>query len=168
MSEKPGAGRRGEPAGDGGWLPRGTQLAIAATLAAAVALGWLVTDRLDIGAAVGSAAVVVLLLGRGIMALVALLSRGKVVAPEKRPPFAANYPRTPEMDRLLAAFRAGDYAYVRREAPAVAERSDDEGVKRAALDLRRRLEPEPVALYLLGLGVALLLALYGYYLQQSH
>ena len=76
-----------------------------------------------------------------------------------RPPFARPYPRTPELDRLVRAFQAGDYATVRAEAPKLAAGAADPEVAAAARDLRGRLEPDPMVLYLLGLAVALLVFL---------
>ncbi len=87
---------------------------------------------------------------------------------DRRPAFARSYPRSPELDRLLLAFEAGNYGLVRTEAAALAERSDDQALRDAALDLRRRIEPGPTAIYLWAIGVALLLFLFGYYLMQTH
>ena len=79
------------------------------------------------------------------------------------PAFAARFPRHPDLDRLLQAFEAGNFAYVRREAPRLAKRTDDAKVRAAAQELRRRIDPEPTSMFLWALGVALLLFLYGYY-----
>jgi hypothetical protein len=73
--------------------------------------------------------------------------------------FARSFPDDPELGRLVAAFEAGDYHTVREEAPKLAERTQDPLVRQAALDLRRRIDPDPVQLYLLGLTLALLLFL---------
>jgi hypothetical protein len=72
-----------------------------------------------------------------------------------RPPFAGHYPRTPEIDRLLGAFESGDYATVRSDAPKVAACATDPQVAEAARDLVRRTLPDPIALYLMGLTLAL-------------
>ncbi|HHH10509.1 MAG TPA: hypothetical protein ENK23_00320 [Sorangium sp.] len=72
------------------------------------------------------------------------------------------------LDRLVEAYRKGDYAYVREHAPALAAASQNERVRAAATDLRRRIEPAPVAALLWALGTALLLILFGYYLSRSH
>ncbi len=87
---------------------------------------------------------------------------------DKRPAFARSYPRNPEIDRLLQAFEAGNYGLVRSEAGALAERTDDDASRDAALDLRRRIEPGPTSVYLWAIGVALVVFLFGYYLMQSH
>lgn len=74
-------------------------------------------------------------------------------------PFLQGFPSTPELDRLVAAFRSGNYALVRREARAVADASGDPQVQQAALELRRRIDPDPLARYILLVSAGLLLAL---------
>jgi hypothetical protein len=69
------------------------------------------------------------------------------------------FPAHPELSRLSAAFEAGNYALIREEAPALAERAESPAVRAAALELRRRIEPDPLAKYLLALTAALLLLL---------
>jgi hypothetical protein len=90
--------------------------------------------------------------------------------PERQapPPFARDYPAHPELDRLVGAFTQGNYAAVRTGAEALATRSKDEAVQHAARDLRRRLDPEPTAIYLWGLGVGLSILLYVYYVMHAH
>ena len=73
--------------------------------------------------------------------------------------FAQNFPEDPELARLVAAFEAGDYRTVREEAPKLADRTQDPDVRRAALELRQRIDPDPLQLYLLGLTFALLVFL---------
>ena len=90
--------------------------------------------------------------------------RAEPDATTPRPAFAAQYPPSPELDALLAAFRAGNHAEVRAGANKLARDSEDDAVRRAALDLRRRLEPHPLSVYLLVLSLALLLVLVIYYL----
>lgn len=77
----------------------------------------------------------------------------------ERPRFLLSYPNDPELDRLVAAFERGDYATVRSDAPALAERAEDPEVRDAALELRRRLDPDPLIKYLLLASVVLLLVL---------
>ena len=74
---------------------------------------------------------------------------------EERPRFLLEFPEDPELEALIAAFEAGNFARVRREAPELAKRSTDEAVRRAALELRRRTDPDPllIALLLLCLGL---------------
>lgn len=87
-----------------------------------------------------------------------------------RPPFARAYPRDPELDRLLAAFLDGNNALVFEGAPLLAERTDDPAVARAARDLHRRLQPDPLALAMLGGtgGLLLLLILWFYSHRHGH
>ncbi len=84
-----------------------------------------------------------------------------------RPPFAARYPRDARLDHLVEAFEAGNFALVRTDAEALARSADDDDVRSAARDLRRRLDPEPTTVYLWALGVALLVFLFGYYLSHA-
>lgn len=84
------------------------------------------------------------------------------------PAFAAHFPRDPELDALVAAFEAGDYARVRREAPALAKRTDRDDVRAAARELAKRLDPDPLAVTLLGLAAALLVFLAGWYWLHDH
>ena len=81
-----------------------------------------------------------------------------------RPLFVQAFPADPELDLLVRAFEAGDYARVRREAPALAARTANSEVRDAALELRRRIDPDPLLRYFIALAVALLvfLALYVY------
>lgn len=72
------------------------------------------------------------------------------------PAFALGFPADPELDTLIAAFEQGDYARVRREAPALVQSTESAAVRKAARELLKRLEPDPIAVYLLA-GAALLL-----------
>lgn len=77
----------------------------------------------------------------------------------ERPRFLLGFPDHPELQRLARAFEAGNYALVRAEAEALAERAESRAVRDAALELRRRIEPDPLAKYLLALTAVLLLSL---------
>jgi hypothetical protein len=77
----------------------------------------------------------------------------------ERPRFLLGFPQHPDLQRLAAAFEAGNYALVRDEAEALAERAESPAVRDAALELRRRIEPDPLVKYLLALTGALLLFL---------
>ena len=77
----------------------------------------------------------------------------------ERPRFLLGFPKDPDLLRLAAAFEAGNYALVRAEAEALAERAENPAVRDAALELRRRIEPDPLAKYLLALTAALLVSL---------
>lgn len=79
-----------------------------------------------------------------------------------RPAFARSFPRDPELDRLVAVFEAGDYARVRTETPKLIRATDDDDVRRAARELMRRLEPDPLAVYML-VAAALLLGFLSYW-----
>ncbi len=87
-----------------------------------------------------------------------------------RPAFLRAFPHDPELDRLVEAYEAGDYATVRREAPELAERTEDSAVRDAAWELRRRIDPDPLARYLLLTGIALLvfLVVWVYATTQGH
>jgi hypothetical protein len=85
------------------------------------------------------------------------------------PSFARDFPRHPELDALVAAFEAGNYARVRVEAPALAARADEPAaVREAARELRRRLDPDPLAAVMIGLAVALLAFFAIYYWTHGH
>jgi hypothetical protein len=75
------------------------------------------------------------------------------------PSFARDFPDDPELAVLVAAFAAGDYATVRKGAPELAAKTDDEHVKRAAELLRTRIEPDPTSRVLFALTAALLVFL---------
>jgi len=73
------------------------------------------------------------------------------------PAFALSFPDDPALHALVAAFEQGDYARVRRDAPALVQQTDSAEVRKAARELVKRLDPDPIAVYLLA-GAALLLA----------
>ncbi len=91
-------------------------------------------------------------------------------AEERRdvPAFARAFPRDPALDALVAAFEAGDYARVRREAPALAKATEHDDVRAAARELARRLDPDPLALTLLGGAAVLLFFLAAWYWSHPH
>lgn len=78
--------------------------------------------------------------------------------------FAASYPASTELDELLRAFWAGRYAEVRPAAERLSQDAERAAVRRAAADLRARLEPGRLSTYLFLLPVGLLLWLVGHYL----
>lgn len=73
------------------------------------------------------------------------------------PAFALDFPDDPALQALVAAFERGDYARVRREAPVLVKSTESAAVRKAARTLLKRIEPDPVAVYLLA-GAALLLS----------
>jgi hypothetical protein len=87
---------------------------------------------------------------------------------ERVPAFARSFPQDEALDALVAAFEAGDYARVRREAPALARSTESDAVRRAARELARRLDPDPAAVYMLVAAVALLVFLAGWYWLHPH
>ncbi len=85
-----------------------------------------------------------------------------------RLPFARSYPDDPDLVRLVGAFERGDYRTVREEAPRLAGRTTRDDVRRAALDLRRRIEPDRMQVHLLLLTFALLAFLTGWFYLHAH
>jgi len=77
----------------------------------------------------------------------------------ERPPFLAAFPDDPDLQRLTDAYQRGDYRLVRQDAAALAERTADARVRKAALELRRRIDPDPLARYVIIAAVALLMFL---------
>lgn len=64
-----------------------------------------------------------------------------------RPRFLLDFPRDDRLEPLIDAFCRGNYAYVREHALRVAEETEGD-VGRAARELRRRIDPAPVATWL--------------------
>jgi hypothetical protein len=73
----------------------------------------------------------------------------------ERPAFLLGFPKDPELERVMRAFELGNYAFVRKEAPLLAEKTSEPNVRAAAEELARRIEPDPLMKVLLGLAVAL-------------
>ncbi|MGZ3448970.1 MAG: hypothetical protein ACXVEF_05195 [Polyangiales bacterium] len=84
------------------------------------------------------------------------------------PAFAASYPKDPELERLVAAFARGNHRAVREGAEALAKRSEDPEVVKAARDLRARLEPDKIAYVLLGATLLLLITLTAWAIHRTH
>jgi hypothetical protein len=96
--------------------------------------------------------------------------RGPVHSPDgsERPAFVLDFPNDPELAKLVAAFEAGNYAYIREHAPDLVERPEtDPAVRRAANELLTRIEPDPLIRFLLAVSVLLLLFL-TYYAYSNH
>lgn len=89
-------------------------------------------------------------------------------SPRERPAFARHFPRDAELDALVDAFERGDHARVRAEAPRLAERATSPEVRRAASELRARLDPDRTSVALLAIACALFVALAGYYFAHPH
>ncbi len=79
-----------------------------------------------------------------------------------RPAFLLNFPADPELESLMEAFEAGNYAKVREQAPRLIERSEAADVKAAAEELLRRIEPDPLVKLLLAVTIGLFFAVVGY------
>lgn len=84
------------------------------------------------------------------------------------PAFALSFPVDAELERLVAAFEAGDYALVRDAAPKLARQTESDEVRRAARELRRRVDPDPLMVYLLGVAALLLGVLAYWYWSHPH
>lgn len=83
--------------------------------------------------------------------------------------FLADLPDDPELRRLGEAFERGNYALVREEGRRLVASATDEAVRKAAEDLLRRLEPDPLMKYLLALSVLLLVVVTAFvYASQGH
>lgn len=74
----------------------------------------------------------------------------------ERPAFLLNYPDDPALEKLIAAFERGDFMQVRREAPKLARNTNNEEIRKAALELRERIDPDPTLKLFLFAALALL------------
>jgi hypothetical protein len=81
---------------------------------------------------------------------------------EERPTFVLEFPDDPALTPLVEAFEYGNYAKVRQEAPALAQNTADPRVRRAAEELLRRIEPDPLVKQLLLVAVCLFLFVAGW------
>ncbi|MGK4008637.1 hypothetical protein WMF31_38875 [Sorangium sp. So ce1036] len=77
-------------------------------------------------------------------------------------------PRDPALERVQQAFERGDYALVRAEAGRLAREAERADVRRAARELLRRIDPDPLAVILLLAAVALLAFLSLWYWSHAH
>jgi len=82
---------------------------------------------------------------------------------EELPPFARGFPDDPALLALVRAFERGDYARVRRDAPALAKSAEGDDVRRAATELVTRTKADPMMIALLVITAALLAALTAYW-----
>jgi hypothetical protein len=85
----------------------------------------------------------------------------------ERPGFLLEFPDDPELQRLVRAFEAGNYEAVRLGAPKLAAATEDQAVRGAARELRRRIEPDPLMKYLLWVAVGLFMFVV-WYTYQNH
>jgi len=87
----------------------------------------------------------------------------------ERPRFLLAFPEDPELQRLVRAFEAGNYEAVRLGAPRLAETTESAAVRAAARELRRRIDPDPLMKFLLGVAIALFVFVVWYtYQNHSH
>ncbi len=79
------------------------------------------------------------------------------------PAFARDFPSDARLGALVRAFADGDYARVRRDAPALAETADRDDVKLAARALLDRTRADPLMVWLLVVTGVLLVTLSVYW-----
>lgn len=84
------------------------------------------------------------------------------------PAFALDFPADPALQALVAAFEQGDYARVRRDAPALVKSTESVAVRKATRMLLKRIEPDPLAVYLLAAAALLLTFLAFWYWTHPH
>jgi hypothetical protein len=89
-------------------------------------------------------------------------------ATPRKPAFAQGFPDDAALNELVEAFVRGDYARVRAEAPKLAESSESDAVKKAARELRARIEPDPLAMGMMIVTGVILLALSLYWIANAH
>jgi hypothetical protein len=81
--------------------------------------------------------------------------------------FAQDFPKDPRLDALVNAFREGNYRRVRELAPGVVQSADREEVRKAARELVRRTEADPLSIGLLVLTALLLFVLSAYWISRG-
>jgi hypothetical protein len=85
----------------------------------------------------------------------------------ERPPFAKDFPRSPELDRLVDAFANGDYFLVRSGARALLAAPELE-VAQAARALLKRTSPDANVLGILAMTGLLLCVIASYWIAHGH
>jgi hypothetical protein len=78
---------------------------------------------------------------------------------EPRPAFAKEFPRTADLDEVVAAFARGNYARVRAQAKRLEQSSSDPDVRKAARVLFDRTRPDPLGVTLLVIAALLLVTM---------
>jgi hypothetical protein len=91
----------------------------------------------------------------------------KAAGESPRPSFAKDFPREPTLDALVEAFEAGDFARAREGADKLVREAQDADVRRAAAVLGARTRADPLQTLLLGLSLALLVALSAWWIAHS-
>lgn len=84
------------------------------------------------------------------------------------PAFARRFPRDPALDRLVTLFEQGNYAAVRKDAPALLASTKDDAVRAAVRELQKRMAPDPLSVGLVVLAALLLVSLAGWYWTHPH
>jgi hypothetical protein len=82
---------------------------------------------------------------------------------DDRTMFYDAFPREPSLDALVLAFKRGNFARVRRDAPRVIKGAAADDVKAAAADLLARTKPDPLSYVFFALTALLLVVLSGYW-----
>jgi hypothetical protein len=83
------------------------------------------------------------------------------------PAFARSFPTDPQLDALVQAFQAGNYAQVRKEAPELARSSTSSPeIQGAAKELLHRTQADPLMVWLLVITGFLLATLCLYWMTQ--
>ncbi|MFO7181125.1 MAG: hypothetical protein DIU78_020665 [Pseudomonadota bacterium] len=77
----------------------------------------------------------------------------------ERPRFLRRFPNDPELEPLIRAYELGRYAELRKAAPRVMESSASPEVRRAAEELLRRTEPDPLVKFFLAMTLVLVIAI---------
>ena len=95
-------------------------------------------------------------------------ARDKTDAAPVRPSFTKTFPRDPALDRLVDLFEQGNYAQVRKDAPALLGATEDAAARAAVMEIQRRLEPDPLAIGLVVIAAVLLAVLSGWYWSHPH
>ncbi|MEZ4302240.1 MAG: hypothetical protein R3B70_45350 [Polyangiaceae bacterium] len=85
-----------------------------------------------------------------------------------RPAFARTFPKDPDLDRLVDLFEQGNYAAVRKDAPALLAKTEDDAVRAAVRELQKRLQPDPLATGLITVAAILLAVLALFYWTHKH
>jgi len=86
------------------------------------------------------------------------------------PEFASWFPQDPAVEELVVAFESGNYARVREGSRRIlsAQPAKPDDVRRAAREMLRRIDPDPIAIYLLAGAALLLVFLSFWYWTHSH
>ena len=85
----------------------------------------------------------------------------------RRPSFASDFPRVPELDALVEAFEQGNYARVRAEGAKLASATESAEVRAAATTLVDRTRPDRLAVALVALTGVLLVILSAYWIVEG-